>query len=148
MTDSAPVTLETIARLLDQTIEEQRETRARIDAHIKVTTLQFEGFEKLFEGVRSTTTAQFLTLAGQIADMQKQLVRIEDHVGFLTTKVTAYDKRFDDHDKRFDQIDQRLDAHDKRFDAHDKRFDRIDQRLDGLTQLVEQIRDAVLPPKP
>ena len=156
---AAQPSLQTIVRLVEQSIEEQRDTRARLDAHIAVSIQQFDGFQKLFEGVRSTTNAQFLMLSGQIADMQKQSSRIEDHVGFLTAKVVQHDKRFDaiderldGVDRRLDGIDERLDGIDQRLDGIDKRFDAIDQRLDThdkrfdiLTDLVVQIRDAVIP---
>ncbi len=110
--------LQTIARALDQAIDEQRETRVRLDTHIEISTMRFAGLDSQLESLRSTTTAQFLTLAAQLQDMQKHVLQIEEHVGFLTTKVVE----------------------------HDERFDRVDERLDGLTTMVTQIRDAVLPP--
>ena len=131
MAETAAPTLETLTRLMEQSIDEQRDTRARLDAHIEISAMRFSGLEKQLDGLRDTTTAHFLTLAGEFADVKKHVGIIEEHVGFLTTKVT-------EHDTRFDQIDARL-------DAHDKRFDQIDARLDGLTDIVVQIRDAVLP---
>jgi len=129
---------ETVARLLTQSIEEQQSTRLRLDAHVEISSVRFSGLEKQLDGIRDTTRAQYLTLSNDIADVRKHVGAMEEHIGFLTAKVTEHDTRFDRVDARFDQIDQRLDAHDTRFDhidqrldTHDTRFDQIDQRLDA-----------------
>lgn len=144
-TASSP-SLETIVRLVEQSIEEQRDTRERLDAHIRYSDERFRGLEKLIEASSSQSNAQFLLLSNQFSDFQKRVGQIEDHVGFLTMKVVEHDKRFDAiderlkaHDKRFNGIDRRLDAHDKRFDGIDQRLDGIDQRLDGIDQRLDGI---------
>lgn len=100
MTETVPAqpaspSLTTIARLVEQGIEEQRETRERLDAHIQISTVQFDGLHKMVDGVRSESNAQYLMLAGQLAETRKHVDSIEEHVGFLTMKVVGHDKRFD-----------------------------------------------------
>ncbi|MFT4220507.1 MAG: hypothetical protein QM611_08330 [Microbacterium sp.] len=136
---SAPApSMETIARALDQAIEEQRETRARLDHHTELTGLRLTGLESQLENARSTSAAQFLVLANEFAETKKHVLTIEEHVGLLTTMVTGHGQRLDGIDNRLDGIDTRLDGIDTRLDGHDKRFD-------TLTTMVEQIRDAVVP---
>lgn len=135
---SAP-SLETITRLIEQSIQEQRDTRERLDAHIDVTSMRLSGLEGMIDAVRTTGNAQFLMLAGQLKDTQKHVERIEDHVGLLTTKVVEHDQRFDAIDRRLDTIDQRLDTIDTRLDAHDKRFDSVDKRFDSHDKRFDSV---------
>lgn len=143
---SAP-SLETIVRLVEQSLDEQRETRDRLDAYIQISDERFKALESSVDSMRSKTSAQFLMLSNQFADTLKQVERIEEHVGFLTTKVTEHDKRFDAIDKRLDGIDQRLDGIDTRLDAHDKRFDRIDGVLQTIATGVAELQRASAAPK-
>ncbi|WP_417555456.1 hypothetical protein [Microbacterium sp.] len=131
-------TLATIAGLVEQTIVEGQETRARVDAQGQIMNLRFDGFQKQLDAAEDRSKAEFLMLTGDIADVRKHLGQVEEHVGLLTRKAAEHDKRFDAHDKRFDGIDSRLDGIDTRLDG-------IDTRLDELTALTTQIRDAVLP---
>lgn len=129
--------LETIARLVEQAIDEQHETREHLDAYIRISDERTNSLEKRIESVDSKSTAHFLTLTGQLADTQKHIARVEGHVGFLTMKVT-------EHDKRFDSIDTRLDEHDKRFDKIDTRLDGIDARLDTVDIQLENINTQLV----
>ncbi|MGW8481596.1 hypothetical protein ACWGJP_00555 [Microbacterium sp. NPDC055903] len=133
-------TLATIVRLVEQTITEQQETRARLDSQSQIMSLRFEAFQKQLDSSDDRHRADFLTLSNDIADVRRHVGTIEEHVGFLTTKVT-------EHDQRFDRIDTRLDGIDTRLDAIDTRFDHVDSRLDSLAEVTIQIRDAVLPPR-
>lgn len=150
---SSPPSLETIARLVEQSIEEQRETRQRLDTHLDISSMRFSSLEKAVDALRDTMTAQYLTITGQLADTRKRIDRIEEHVGFLTTKVLEHDKRFDAIDERLDAIDERLDgiderlaAHDRRFDAIDARFDAVDAQLETIIGGIDGLRQAIAPP--
>ncbi|MFT4213816.1 MAG: hypothetical protein QM622_03460 [Microbacterium sp.] len=141
MTTAAP-TLESIARLLNQSIDEQREAQARIDARTEAIVLNAQGLEKRLlgneqrtygvdkrlDGLYDTMSARFLQVDIQLSDIAKRFDRLEDHVAFLATKAV-------EHDKRLDAIEKRLDAIETR----------IDNGLGALTDIVLQIRDAVIP---
>ncbi|WP_308493196.1 hypothetical protein [Microbacterium terrisoli] len=152
MTDTVEPSLATLARGLSQYAEEQRETRTRLEVHIEASGRYFLGLERMFDGLRDTISAQHLLVSGDIGAARRDIATVEEHIGLLTTMVTAHGKRLDGIDSRLDGIDGRLDGIDSRLDAHDKRFDAIDTRLDGidarlggLTDVVVQIRDAVIP---
>ena len=136
---SSPPSLETIARLVEQSIEEQRETRQRLDTHLDISSMRFSSLEKAVDALRDTMTAQYLTITGQLADTRKRIDRIEEHVGFLTTKVL-------EHDKRFDAIDERLNGIDERLAAHDRRFDAVDAQLQTIIGGIDGLRQAIAPP--
>ncbi|MFT4052843.1 MAG: hypothetical protein QM677_11430, partial [Microbacterium sp.] len=127
VTTAAP-TLDDIARLLSQSIDEQRDLRARIDAHTESFLLNAQGLEKRIsgnekrteggekrvEGLHDTMNARFLRVDGQLSDIGKRFDRLEDHVGFITTKAVEHDRRFDGIDTRLNGIDTRLNELDTR----------------------------------
>ena len=116
--------LDRFVRLLEQSIEEQRDTRARLDGHIEISAIRFNALDKKLEGEHGNSRAQHLILTNDLADLRRHVGQIEEHVGFLTAKTA-------EHDTRFDRIDVRL--------------DRIDARLDDLSDAIREIRNAVLP---
>lgn len=125
-----------IVRLVEQSAHEHHETRKHLDARIDIADDRIAALDKKVDWLHLDTTAEFLAMSTRLEQTQKHVERIDEHLGLLTAKVAAHDKRFDEidarldaHDKRFDAIDERLDAHDKRFDAIDKRFDNIDANL-------------------
>lgn len=68
-------TLATIARLVEQTIVEGQETRARVDAQGQIMNLRFDGFQKQLDAAEDRSKAEFLMLTGDIADVRKHLAR-------------------------------------------------------------------------
>ena len=79
-TTAPPPSLKTIAHLLEQSIDEQQETRERLTLHICIAEERLAALDRRLDAMRHERNAQFLALGGQIAQLNRRLTRIEKHL--------------------------------------------------------------------
>jgi flagellar capping protein FliD len=142
------MTMQALAELLEQELEEAVEVKNRQSLHRYITLLTESWLKK--EDYRDSSSLILSELKDLKSDIrmindrmesnQRQMdLRFDTMHRMTEERFAAMDKRFETEDKRFDDVNKRFEAVDKRFDDVNKRFDDVNKRFDDVNKRFDDV---------
>ena len=132
------MTVESLADILEQDLEEAVEVKNKKSLHRYITLLTENIVRKdRYEREHTEFREVFLQIGTRI---EEGFRRMDEHFGFMDKRFTHVEKRFEQVDKRFEQVEKKFEQVDKRFEQVEKRFEQVEKRFEQSDKRFESMQ--------